>query len=224
MGTRHVVAVSLDGQYKIAQYGQWDGYPDGQGADILTFLSEWDRPLFEKKVRALRFITPEELKAQWIEAGATPDAEWVSTDVARVHDEAHPETSRNTGAGILKIVQDGKEGLLIDDDLEFVSDGLFCEWAYVIDLDRNTFEVYQGFNRTPLGNAERFYFLQNDEKRLARGEYSKDYYPAKLLASFSLSNLPPLYAFLVKCGKEDSEITGMEPQLSDTEPTDKKPD
>ena len=27
MGTRNLTVVYLDGQYKVAQYGQWDGYP-----------------------------------------------------------------------------------------------------------------------------------------------------------------------------------------------------
>lgn len=38
MGTRNLTAVYLDGQYKVAQYGQWDGYPEGQGITVLTFL------------------------------------------------------------------------------------------------------------------------------------------------------------------------------------------
>ena len=40
MGTRHLTCVVKDGDYKVAQYGQWDGYPSGQGIDILTFLRE----------------------------------------------------------------------------------------------------------------------------------------------------------------------------------------
>lgn len=28
MGTRHLTAVVIDGDYKVAQYGQWDGYPE----------------------------------------------------------------------------------------------------------------------------------------------------------------------------------------------------
>lgn len=31
MGTRNLTAVYLDGEYKIAQYGQWDGYPKDKG-------------------------------------------------------------------------------------------------------------------------------------------------------------------------------------------------
>ena len=30
MGTRHITAVVAEGQFVVAQYGQWDGYPLGQ--------------------------------------------------------------------------------------------------------------------------------------------------------------------------------------------------
>lgn len=38
MGTRHLIAAKVDGEYKLAQYGQWDGYPEGQGVAVLDFL------------------------------------------------------------------------------------------------------------------------------------------------------------------------------------------
>lgn len=31
MGTRNLTCVVLDGEFKVAQYGQWDGYPEGSG-------------------------------------------------------------------------------------------------------------------------------------------------------------------------------------------------
>ena len=40
MGTRNLTAVMIDGEYKVAQYGQWDGYPSGQGLTCLHFLRE----------------------------------------------------------------------------------------------------------------------------------------------------------------------------------------
>lgn len=40
MGTRHLICVSHNDQCKVAQYGQWDGYPAGQGVNILAFLRE----------------------------------------------------------------------------------------------------------------------------------------------------------------------------------------
>lgn len=57
MGTRHLTAVFVDGEYKVAQYGQWDGYPEGQGLTCLEFArsvlaNKTDRAAFAEKVRA----------------------------------------------------------------------------------------------------------------------------------------------------------------------------
>ena len=40
MGTRHLICVVKDGEFKVAQYGQWDGYFSGQGQNILNFLRD----------------------------------------------------------------------------------------------------------------------------------------------------------------------------------------
>ena len=37
MGTRNLSLLKSEGKIVIAQYGQWDGYPSGQGATILDF-------------------------------------------------------------------------------------------------------------------------------------------------------------------------------------------
>ena len=37
MGTRNLTCVVLDGKYVVSSYGQWDGYPSGQGKTILNF-------------------------------------------------------------------------------------------------------------------------------------------------------------------------------------------
>jgi hypothetical protein len=214
MGTRNVVAVVVDGQYKIAQYGQWDGYPDGQGADVLEFLrTEMNPKVFKSKVRALRFLTEDERKAEWAAAGADLTEEWVTWEVSARHKELYPQNSRDTGAGILKLVQDGPDGMTIEDEIAFVADSLFCEWVWVVDLDRNTFEGFEGFNKTPLGNGERFFFLQEGEP---------EYYPCKLRASFSLDKLPTKEEFLRRFEDDYDEnedvplpagISGQEPGL-----------
>lgn len=37
MGTRNLTCVVLDGKYVVSSYGQWDGYPSGQGKQFLIF-------------------------------------------------------------------------------------------------------------------------------------------------------------------------------------------
>lgn len=38
MGTRNLTIVHSNGEYKVAQYGQWDGYPEGLGVQLLKYL------------------------------------------------------------------------------------------------------------------------------------------------------------------------------------------
>jgi hypothetical protein len=191
MGTRSLICVFKDGEYKVAQYSQWDGYPEGQGLDILNFLrNEFDRELFESKLNMIRFGTNEELYNHWKECGAG-DSEWVSMEVADKHTKLYPENSRDTGAKILSIIQNTNKPLILDNSLAFAADSLFCEWAYVIDLDKNIFEVYEGFNQEPLDRNERFSFL--DYQPAHRTE---KYYPVKLVATFDIDNLPTEEDFL----------------------------
>ncbi|KAF2194392.1 hypothetical protein K469DRAFT_773578, partial [Zopfia rhizophila CBS 207.26] len=37
-GTRHLICVFHKGRFVVAQYGQWDGYPEGQGVTLMKFL------------------------------------------------------------------------------------------------------------------------------------------------------------------------------------------
>ena len=46
METRHLTLVYKNGAFKVAQYGQWDGYPSGQGLTALKFLRSADLSRF----------------------------------------------------------------------------------------------------------------------------------------------------------------------------------
>ena len=174
MGTRNLTAVYLDGQYKVAQYGQWDGYPEGQGITVLTFLRDkMDLELFKEALRNSSYI---------------PSM------------EDHPEFSRNTGAGILEMVQNHSEGMKLQDSINFAADGLFCEWAWVIDLDAGTFEGYCGFGQTPLAENDRFYFLRDLEE-------DNGYHGVRLVAKWNLDALPTDEEFLAAFKNDEEEET-----------------
>lgn len=166
MGTRHLIAVKLDGEYRIAQYGQWDGYPSGQGVDVLEFLAKFDRPAFERKLRAASFYTPSELEALW-------KGDWL---------DSNPHISRDAGADILGMVLAAPDGIKLRNSIDFAGDSLFCEYGYVIDLDDNVLEVFKGFNREPLPEHERF--------AAAKREEGSEYYPIRRVAQYPLYSLP----------------------------------
>jgi len=193
MGTRHLVAVQLDGEYKIAQYGQWDGYPEGQGVRVLKFLKETNPDAFIAQLRRLRWATDEQIEDAWVAAGAVRESSFTSLEVAEQIKNTHPELSRDTGAAILDVVLRAAvpENLLMRDNIGFAQDSLFCEWAYVIDFDTNVLEVYIGFQKAP-----------DFDGRFAGPMTSgidNNYGPVKKLLSYSLSALPTETAFLEDC-------------------------
>lgn len=183
MGTRHLIAVQLDGQYRIAQYGQWDGYPAGQGQDIVKFLESMDRPKFEAKLRASHLMTREELEA----LSATLPSDWP---------ERYPHFSRDAGSDILSYVMNGEDGIKLKNSIDFAGDGLFCEFGYVIDLDKNTFELFKGFQKGHIDPSERFANAPRD---------NPEYAPIKLAGSWSLTELPDLAAMNQVCGYGEEE-------------------
>lgn len=178
MGTRHLTMVQLDGQYRIAQYGQWDGYPSGQGSTVLEFLKTWNRPVFEQKLRAITWLTQADADAlnEEIKAKGLQD-KW---------QRLYPELSRDTGAEILEIVEKAQPGIKLKNGTDFAGDSLMCEYAYVIDLDANTLEVFKGFNCQQLQPGERFAAIPTPDNR----DFSPPYFQIRLAKSYPLSDLP----------------------------------
>ena len=71
-----------------------------------------------------------------------------------------------------------------------------CEWAYIVDLDKNTFEIYEGFNKTALNESDRFYSITKKDN---------EYHPVKLIKSYSLQELPTSTEFTDYFTKEEEE-------------------
>ena len=112
--------------------------------------------------------------------------------------------SRDTGAKILGIVAQATEqnAVPIVKELEFVNDGVFCEWAYVIDLDEKVLEVFTGTfgseRRNLTADAERF-------KEVGGGQVG-------LLQSIPFSGLPTTrreFGELFKVAESDDEAEDM---------------
>lgn len=174
--------VYKNGEYKVAQYGQWDGYPEALGASILNFLHNINLDMFRSRIDNVSFLNQEDFDEinKHIESAREiiPKYEW---------QKMYPELSRDTGGDILSMIM-FKDKTKLKNSIEFAADSVFCEWAYVIDLDKNVFEVYRGFNEKPLNENERFYFLE--EK--AKGKY----HPVVFVKSYKLDELPDEKIFI----------------------------
>ena len=200
MGTRNLTIVFMDGEYRVAQYGQWDGYPDGQGIVCLRFLRDkMDEKLFREMLSRIKYIDEDKLDKLWFNYGMNSDGSININDADRFRN-AFPEFSRNTGAKILALIQnDGTTSNCLKDSIAFAANGLFCEWAYVVDFDKRTFEVYQGFNETPLNEEDRFYFLREYE------DDDAEYHGVKLVKEFNLDDLPDDNTFIEAFKEEEVE-------------------
>lgn len=186
MGTRNLTMVISKEEPKVAQYCQWDGYPGGQGLTILGFLRTADLKEFKKKVDNLIFMTDDQIQEIWKNAGADGSG-WVTMDVSKRVEDSYPQLSRNTGADILQFIAEGKVTTL-QNTIEFAKDSVFCEWAYVIDLDNNKLEIYEGFNKEPLTESDRFYFDGYEDKKTY--EPYESFYPIKCTKVYDLRDLP----------------------------------
>lgn len=67
MGTRNITRVILDGQAKVNQYCQWDGYPTGRAKEVLTFLQSIIRENqvdeMRDRLRAIRLVNTDHDKS-----------------------------------------------------------------------------------------------------------------------------------------------------------------
>lgn len=179
MGTRHLTCVVLDGEYRVAQYGQCDGYPDGQGAVIIKFLREEYLPgLFRAKVDATKVVDADEYRRRWNALNLSKGDKFgfVPYSDAQRFAMSYPHLNRDMGAGILAWVQSAKAPE-VTLSVQFAADGLFCEWAYVLDLDHDMLEIYQGFGKTPPPPGERFADFQLETYGADVGQY----YPVRLV-------------------------------------------
>lgn len=193
MGTRNLIAVVKDGKFVVGQYCEGDGYPEGQGKIALEFLrGDGNVHRLTEGLQHVTYPTEDERKAFWKKAGHDGESDWVTMEVSQKFRGLYPSLSRDTGAGVLGLIaqaaNDNKVPLVLQQS--FAGDSLFCEWAYVIDLDQSTFEVYRGFNKEPTPANSRF---PSGADWL---EKENEYEPVKLLQSYWLRTLPSVEDFV----------------------------
>jgi len=189
MGTRGIMGIRIDGQDKL-NYNHFDSYPSYLGVnmarDVKDILANSGIDWFKEKARALKMVDHN--------SNSKPSKKEIENlkqyaDL-NVSDRTYKEwyvLLRNL-QGELK--QTLEAGYMIDDH-GFIRDSLFCEWAYIVNLDEMTFEVYVGFQKKR-HNKGRYAKLPPDPGTPDGGMFTKQtvYYPCALVATYPLESIP----------------------------------
>jgi len=142
MGTRNLtLVINKVGETKVAQYGQWDGYPSGQGATILNFLRK--KGYKEKLLKALNKVRFLDIWGKDRDLYLTPYSDL--SDVKKKWFDSF--ISRDVGGGILENIANAKETEILlrnDSDLMFNSD---IEYSYIVDFYRNELVCNYHYNK-----------------------------------------------------------------------------
>lgn len=158
MGTRGAYGFVLKGR-ELATYNHFDSQPQGLGMEVLGFL---DETTDEELRRIAEQILLVDEQAQPTPEQVAACLEWGDTSVSL--------QSTNDWYCLLRGAQGDldayKHGLrYMIDNSTFLLNSLFCEWAYLINLDAGVLEVYRGFNQDPTAAGRYARFTLDDQRR-----------------------------------------------------------
>lgn len=122
MSTRGLWGFLIDGETK-ATYNHFDSYPSDLGNIIKNFILDNDKDEIKSIAKIIKLV------------------EQTDKNYDLLYDaQNNPQ-----------IYIDGLFNEMID-SINFILDSLFCEWAYIINLDTEKLEIYKGFQESPPKN------------------------------------------------------------------------
>lgn len=173
MGTRGAFGYHKGGLVKAA-YNHFDSYPEQLGQAVLDHA----------RSRTVEQLNEAFERMQPVDTGTPP----TPADIERWAKYTDLNVSRQSTSDWYCLMRKAQGDLAAYEDTgqmpnnaDFLKDSLFCEWAYLVNLDNGTLEVYRGFNEKP-PTAGIF----------AGGGDHPDgkYYPVNLIQSHPLADLP----------------------------------
>ena len=142
MGTRGALGFRVDNADKLT-LNAYDSNPLGLGLDVVSFIQATED-------KTLRALAP---RIELVSASGTPTPEQIA-HCAPWTDLSVDAQSTSSWYCLLRKAQGNlgayAQGLrYMRDSNQFVFDSLYCEWAYVINLDTEMLEIYEGFQEKP---------------------------------------------------------------------------
>ena len=153
-----LVLVYLDGEYRVAQYGQFRrNVHHAELMSILSFLKDMDLATFKQRVRASRWTTHKDYEKTIRDLGHNPNNYNVPPHIAAEYHRLHPQFKRECSpASVLHQIYNASDGVLLFNALDLATNSSMLDVCYVIDLDSKNFEIYTGLNVQALDKKERF--------------------------------------------------------------------
>lgn len=176
MGTRGAVGFRINKEDKVT-YNHSDSYPHGLGQDVLDFIK--NNTLEDMKRAAYNLMMVNE-EVEPTEQQIKECEPWTNTSVSKQSVKDWYCLLRNA-QGNLNAYIDGLK--YMNDGRDFLLDSLFCEYAYVINMDTQELEFYSGFNKKALVRKGRYANKQADKGR------PNDYYGVALLFKTPLTEI-----------------------------------
>lgn len=179
MSTRGLYGIRKNGVDKCT-YNHSDSYPSWLGRKVLEFCANNTIENLEK------FFN----KIELVEENSKPTEEQIKKCVeSGYYNEVVSTKSVDDWYCLLRNLQgnfdeyqdlidnDEAKTIFMTDCISFIKDSLFCEYAYIINLDDEVLEFYEGFQKEA-------------QKGNRYGETEEDgYYPCKLVFTISLDEI-----------------------------------
>lgn len=179
MGSRGLYGFYRNGVTKIT-YNHSDSYPSWLGKKVVDFIRN-------TSIHELNQIFDEIVL---IDEDDKPTAEQINNCLPYTNLSVSNQSLDDWyclmryAQGNLGVYKDGLKYMI--DSQDFIKSSLFCEYAYIINLDNNTLEIYEGFQKEPVYN------------RYCNGEMYDGYSACKMICEFELNYLPANWLELVE--------------------------
>lgn len=159
MGTRGAVGFRHN-QKDYITYNHYDSYPTCAGLNVIMTIIK--QKLFDDKYRQQAIEKLESLQLINSEKTFEPEElEKIRGNIVALGLENNDYNPKNFGNGkvdayyVLNPIQRHINAYIhpkhaipyMIDNHEFMANSLFCEWAYIINFDTNSLEIYEGFNK-----------------------------------------------------------------------------
>ena len=175
MGTRGLFGFRKNGKDK-AMYNHYDSYPDWLGKEFLKFIL-----LNKTKLSGLydRMIDVNGTKPTKEQQKYCSEMGWYNGSVSTGRkDDWYCLLHGLQSLDQWQKATDTEGDVFFENQISFIKDSLYCEYAYIYDIDTNNLELYVGFQKEP------------DETNRYGTDctpgYSDDYYPCKLVYTKSI--------------------------------------